>query len=178
VVLDVDTLLTQLLRVPNVFDPERIALGPFFADADLIDVDVIGGLNFLQEFTMQMGDLIGVLQFEDGSSQLFDFGISNLLLAGASLIDDAGDDDGIVEFTLLIGPESQLTNDTDLGFNIGVELALFSVELGYDLGGGVSDSTTFGPVADFGESAPVGDIGIYDNTFALTFDTNSFVFGA
>ncbi len=178
VVLDVDTLATQLLGIPNFFDPPRIDIGPFFVDAELLDVDVIGGLNFLQEFTMQMGDLIGVLEFEDGTSQLFDFGVTDLLIAAASAIDAAGDSDGIVEFKLTVGPESMLTNDTDLGFNIGVEMELFSVELGYDPGSGISDSITLGPLVDLGASAPVGDIGIYDNAFDLAFNTNVFSFGA
>lgn len=176
--LDIDTLVTQLLGVPNVFDPPRIDIGPFFADADLLDVDVTGGLNFLQEFALTMGDLVGLLSFEDGSSQIFDMGVSNLLLAGASAIDAAGDGDGVVEFSLTIGPEAMLNNDTDLGFNVGVDIDLLTVELGYDLGSGISDSITLGPLADFGETFPIGDIGIYDETFAVNFSTDNFAFFA
>lgn len=178
VVLDVDTLATQLLKLPNIFDPEPISIGPFFADPDILDVDVIGGLNFLQKFTMEMGDLVGLLNFEDGSSRTFDFGAASLLLARASAIDAAGDNDGIVEFSLTVGPEAQLNNDTDLGFNIGAELSLFTVEVGYDLGGAIGESTTFGPVADLGVTAPLGSIGVFDSTFALNFTNNSYAFAA
>jgi hypothetical protein len=69
-------------------------------------------------------------------------------------------------------PTATLHNETDLGFNIGAEMKLLSVELGYDVsidGFGVSDSITLGPLADIGATLPVGDIGVYDNTFALNY---------
>ena len=166
-VLDVDTLVTQLLGIPNVFDPPRLTAGPFFADIDLLDVDVIGGLNFLQDFALELGDLTGILTFEDGSSQLFHIGDS-LLINDASLIDAGGDDDGLVEFQFDVVPTATLHNQTDLGFNIGVEVSLLSVELGYDIEI-ASDSTTLGPLANFGATAPVGDINVFNSTFGLNF---------
>jgi hypothetical protein len=51
-------------------------------------------------------------------------------------------------------------------------MSLLSVELGYDIVV-ASDSFTLGPLADFGETAPVGDINVYDDTFALAFDLPS-----
>jgi hypothetical protein len=170
--LDIDELVTQLLGLPvNPLDPPRLSAGPFFADADLLDVDVIGGLNFLQHFAMSMGDLTGVLDFEDGSSQAFHIGDS-LLINHASDIDLHGNNDGLVQFHFDVVPTATLHNETDLGFNIGAEMKLLSVELGYDVsidGFGVSDSITLGPLADIGATLPVGDIGVYDNTFALNY---------
>jgi len=170
--LDIDELVTQLLGLPvNPLDPPRLTLGPFFADADLLDVDVIGGLNFLQHFAMSMGDLTGVLAFEDGSSQSFHIGDS-LLISHASDIDVQGDNDGIVEFHFDVVPTATLHNETDLGFNIGAEMKLLSLELGYDLtieGFGVSDSITLGPLVDIGESVPVADINVFDGIFALNY---------
>jgi hypothetical protein len=179
-VLDVDTLATQLLGLPNVFDPPELSAGPFFADIDLLDVDVIGGLNFLQDFELSLGDLTGILAFEDGSSQLFTIGDS-WLINNASDIDAGGDGDGLVEFSFALVPTASLHNDTDLGFNIGAEMSLLSVELGYDVSidvpvignVGFSDSITLGPLADFGETQPIGAIGVYDDTFALAFDLPS-----
>jgi hypothetical protein len=173
-VLDVDTLVTQLLGLPNVFDPPELTAGPFFADIDLLDVDVIGGLNFLQEFALSLGELTGILTFEDGSSQLFEIGDS-LLINAASDIDAGGDGDGLVEFQFDVVPTATLHNETDLGFNIGVEVSLLSVELGYDIEV-ASDSTTLGPLAQFGATAPVGDINVFDATFGLNF-THDQVFG-
>ena len=183
-----DTLVTQLLGIPNVFDPPRIDLGPIFADIDLLDVDVIGGLNFLQEFGMALGDLTGVLQFEDGSNQLFAIGDS-LLISNASLKDaiiNGGNGNGLVEFSFTVVPTATLSNETDLGFNIGAEISLLSVEVGYDIeipnpfgpNPHFEDSTTLGPLADFGESVPVADINVFDGIFDLNFASQDLFFQA
>jgi hypothetical protein len=125
---------------------------------------------------MDMGDIVGTLLFEDGSSQLFTFGDS-LQIEGASTIDDGGDDDGIVEFTFSVAPLSSLTNSTDLGFNVGVEISLLSIELGYDIAI-ASDSTTLGPLASFGAVVPVASIEVYNDTFDLAYTSQQFAFGA
>lgn len=175
--LDVDELVSQIaFGGVNPFDPPQIG-GVLYADFDLLDLDLIGGLNFLQKFTLFMDSLVGTLEFEDGTVQAFDLGVSNLLLPNASAIDDAGDNDDLVEFTLHIGPKGDLTNDTDLGFNIAINISLLEVELGYDIEI-ASDSTTLGPLFEFGETWPIGDIDLYDNTFALNFTTDNFVFAA
>ena len=110
----------------------ELTAGPFFADIDLLDVDVIGGLNFLQEFAMSLGDLTGVLTFEDGSNQMFhDRRQPADQRCGADRAD--GDQDGMVEFQFDVVPTATLHNETDLGFNIGVEVSLLTVELGYDI---------------------------------------------
>lgn len=188
--IDVDALLTRLLGLPvNPFHPVDFHAGPFVADVDLVDVDVLGGLNFLQEFAMALGDLSGVLTFEDGSNQPFTIGDS-LLISDASLKDSLGDNDGLVEFTFGVDPTATLSNETNLGFNIRGEIALFSVELGYDINipnpfsalvgpdnFNFSDSTTLGPLADFGETLPVAEISVFNDTFALNFaseDVNLF----
>jgi len=177
--IDIDGLLTKLLGLPvNPLHPLELRAGPFVADIDLVDVDVSGGLNFLQEFAMALGDLTGVLTFEDGSIQPFTIGDS-LLISDASLKDSLGDNDGLVEFTFGLDPTATLSNETDLGFNIGAEITFFSVELGYDVtipnpfGDDLhfEDSITFGPLGDFGESVPVADINVFDDTFALNFGT-------
>jgi hypothetical protein len=143
-------------------------------DIDLLDVDVIGGLNFLQDFALSLGELTGILTFEDGSSRQFEIGDS-LLIDDASDIDAGGNADGLVEFQFDVVPTATLHNETDLGFNIGVEVSLLSVELGYDIGV-ASDSTTLGPLAQFGATAPIGDINVFDATFGLNF-THDQVFG-
>jgi hypothetical protein len=146
-------------------------VGPFFADIEVLDVDITGGLNFLQEFAMDMGDLTGILSFEDGTSQLFSIG-SDLLISNASQIDANGDDDGVVEFQFDIVPTATLQNQTDLGFNIGASVSLLSVELGYDIEI-ASDSTTLGPLAEFEGTLPVGDINVFNSTFGLNFGQES-----
>ena len=82
----------------------------------------------------------------------------------ASQIDANGDDDGTVEFQFDVVPTATLHNETDLGFNIGARISLLSVELGYDIEM-ASDSTTLGPLAEFGGTLPVGDINVFNSTF-------------
>jgi hypothetical protein len=166
--LDLDQLVSHLLfGGVNPLDPPRIDLGPIFVDFDLLDVDITGGLNFLQDFAMQMGDLTGILHFENGSSQSFTIGDS-LLIDHASAIDAGGDGDGLVEFDFTLVPTATLHNETDLGMNIGASVSVLSVEVGYDIGV-ASDSTTIGPLASFGGTAPVGSINVFDDTFDLHF---------
>jgi hypothetical protein len=175
--LDIDQLVAQLLFGGiNPFDPPRLSVGPFFADADILDIDITAGLNFIQEFALAMGDLAGTLLFEDGTSQGFTFG-DELLIAGASLIDLNGDGDGLVEFTFTLAPLSDLTNQTDLGFNVGVSMSLLSVELGYDIEV-ASDSITLGPLASFGTVVPVANVEVYNDTFDLAFTQQQFAYAA
>jgi Cadherin-like domain len=175
--LDVDQMVAQLLfGGANPFDPPRIDFGPIFADADILDVDIMAGLNFLQEFALDLGELAGTLLFEDGSSQGFTFG-DELLIADASLIDLGGDGDGLVEFTFALAPEAELSNDTLLGFNVGVGISLLSVEIGYDIEV-ASDSTTLGPLASFGAVVPVAEVSVYQDTFDLAFVQQQFAYAA
>ncbi|MFC0590438.1 Ig-like domain-containing protein [Novosphingobium aquiterrae] len=175
--LDLDQLVAQLLfGGANPLDPPRIDFGPVYADADLLNVVLSAGLNFLQQFEMSMGNVEGVLQFEDGSSQAFTFGDS-LQIEHASAIDAAGNNDGHVDFTFTLAPDSTLHNNTDLGFNVGVLIELLTVEIGYDIEV-ASDSTTIGPLASFGTVVPVADISVYDSTFDLAYANHQFLFAA
>jgi hypothetical protein len=182
--LDVDDVLATILGLPvNPLHPVDFEVGPFFADVDLLNVFVNAGLNFLQEFDMTMGDLTGVLMFEDGSNSLFTIGDS-LQISDASLIDLGGDDDGLVEFDFTVVPTSTLDNLTELGFNIGGGVDLLSVSVGYDgltipnpFGDDVviaGDSVGFGPLAGFELSFPVAEIEVFNDTFDLAFETEQF----
>ena len=174
--LDVDQVVADLLfDGANPFDPPRLSAGPFYADADLLNVTVNAGVNFLQDFLMQMGDVTGLLTFEDGSSQAFTFGDS-LFFGNASAIDLAGNGDGHIDFTFEVAPEATLQNDTDLGFNVGAGVDVLSLELGYDVADIASDSTTLGPLASLGASVPVAAIDVYDSTFALNYQANAYSF--
>lgn len=174
--LDLDQAVTQILGVPNVFDPPKIWFGPFYADADLLDVDVSAGLNFLQSFLLSMGDLVGSLTFENGDTQTFTIG-DDLLIADASAIDAGGDNDGVVEFAFNLVPEASLANQTDLGFNVGVDIDLLELEVGYDFEI-YSDSASFGPLAEFGAVEPVASVTVFSDTFALNFGGSAFAFAA
>jgi hypothetical protein len=172
--IDLDQLVSDIaFDGVNPFDPPQIG-SVLYADPDFLDVDLHGGLNFLQDFLLQMGDVQGILTFEDGSTQGFTFGDS-LFFGNASAIDAAGNNDGHVDFTFSVAPDAQLTNDTELGFNLGVDVSVLSVTVGYDIEV-ASDSTTLGPLVSWGAEVPLGSVPIYDDTFALNFANQNIEF--
>ncbi|SNS60650.1 Ig-like domain-containing protein [Tropicimonas sediminicola] len=180
--LDIDELITTLAGLPiNPFNPSLDILGGlFYAELDILNVYANAGINLLQEFEMAMGDLVGLVTFEDGSSTAFTIGDS-LQLSDASSIDEGGDDDGMVEFEFTVISESELSNLTELGFNVGGGVDILSVEAGYDASFtffgetvGFSDSVGFGPLASYDFSVPVGDIDVFDDTFDLAFGEETF----
>ncbi|MCB2049456.1 MAG: cadherin-like domain-containing protein [Novosphingobium sp.] len=176
--LDMDQLLSQLLfGGVNPFDIDFDLFGGIFNfGLELLDFDLLGSLNFVQNFDLNLGDLVGTFAFENGSSQSFTIGDS-IQVSNALDIDAGGDNDGIVEFTFTVAPAADLTNETLLQFNVGYNLDLFTVEFSYDIEVD-SDTFTFGPLVDLGDSVPVTDVPVYDETFALNIVADSFSFGA
>jgi hypothetical protein len=174
--LDVDQALADiLLKGVNPFSIEAdiVVAG---ATLDLIDLDLYGGLNFLQSFVMQEQGVNGTLHFENGYEQAFVFG-SDIQLSNASQIDAGGDNDGNVEFSLSIDPQATLHNDTDLGFNVGYNFDVFKVGWWYDIGVD-SDSGTIGPLYNAGGNFPIATVGVYDSTFDLNFGSQDVGFYA
>jgi hypothetical protein len=142
--------------------------------AEILDLDVSGGLNFLQSFVMQEQGLGGTLHFEDGANQAFAFG-DDILLSNAMQRDV--DHDGQVEFTLSLDPQATLRNDTDLGFNVGYSLDGLKAKGTYTLFGNTK-SFNIGPVFHEAGDVQVTTIGVYDNTFGLNFAAQDFMFAA
>ena len=166
--LDIDELIATLaFGGVNPFNP-RLDAGPFYAELDILNVVAEFGLNLLQQFEMDMGDLVGAVFFEDGSTQAFNIG-DDLQISNALDIDAGGDMDGDVEFEFVVMPESELSNLTELGFNLGGTLEILSGEVGYDFLG-VSDSVGFGPLFEAGFTQPIADIDVFNDTFDLAFD--------
>ncbi|WP_028456588.1 Ig-like domain-containing protein [Chitinilyticum litopenaei] len=174
--VDVDQALADIfLGGVNPFDV-GFDIGVVWGNLEVLDLDVYGGLNFLQSFLMQEQGFNGTLHFENGVDQAFVFG-ADILLADASLIDQGGDNDGQVEFTLSLDPQATLSNDTDLGFNVGFNFDVLKASGGYDV---VVDSGSFsiGPIYNTGGDMGIATVGIYDNTFALNFAAQEFGFYA
>lgn len=169
--LDIDQLIFTLAGLPNPFDPS-IGVGPFFAELDILNVFASAGLNFLQEFEMDMGNLVEVVEFEDGSASLFTIG-DDIQLSNASAIDAAGDDDGNVEFVFSVIAEFELSKLTELGFNLGGGVEILSASVGYDIFG-FSDSLTIGPLAEFGFTQPIADIDVFNDEFDLACSEKQF----
>ena len=172
---DIDDAITQALGLPvNPFDLE-VDLTVAWAGLELLDADIFAGLNFLQEFVLEAGDLDAVLLLEDGSTQDFTLG-DTLIFEDASDLDVNGDGD--IDFEIALALEgSTFTNDTDLGFNAGWNFDLISGYAGYDIG--VADGeTSFGPLLDLGDTYDIASVDLYQKTFELLFDTASFEFMA
>lgn len=162
--VDADQLLADLLfDGANPFDVS-IDIDVASGEAQLLDVDLDAGANFLQNFMMALGGLDASLVFENGTSMDWDF--STLQLDNASSYDANGD--GQIEFGVVLDQQAQLTNETDLGFNFGYNIALLQASGSYDI---VVDSGSWsvGPVWSTGDSFDLGSINLFDSTFGLNF---------
>ena len=167
--LDIDQALADIFfGGVNPFDLS-VDLGVAGATLEILDADVLAGLNFLQDFLLDAGTIAATLNWEDGSTSSFTFG-DELSFANASNIDAGGDVDGVVEFTLdldLVG--STLKNDTDLGFNVGWNFDLFKGTWWYDVLVD-SDSGSWGPLVDLGQNLiPVAAIDVFNTTVGVDF---------
>jgi hypothetical protein len=171
--LDADDLLFTVLGLPNPFDVGFDA-SVVWANFELLDFDVSAGLNFLQHFAMTVSSLTGTITFEDGSSDAFNF-TDDITLTHASSYDTDGD--GIVEFELTLAPNATLQNDTDLGVNAGFQFDVLKASGGYDIGVD-SGSFSLGPVFSVGDTANVVSFDLYNNTFALSFNSDDLAFAA
>jgi hypothetical protein len=169
-------LVFTLLKLPNPFDigfdvgiPD-VASASFHAE--LADLDLSFGMNFLQQFAMAVTDLSGTITFEDASSQPFDFD-TDIELTNASSHD--ADHNGSIDYHLLLTPSATLANNTDLGFNFGVQFDVLKLSGSLAVTG---DSFSLGPVFSVGTTVPLGSVDIYDNTFALNYASQDFLLAA
>lgn len=114
--LDVDQLANLLLGGalsfidPNPTDPDNF---------ELIDLDITGGLNFIQEFALGLAATSTMLVLEDGTEFALTFG-TPMTISNVSQYD--ANNDGNVEFDFALDPNVTLSNQTSLGGNIDAEL--------------------------------------------------------
>lgn len=195
--LDVDDLIFALLGVPNPFSFDYSLPGDIlYARGDLLDLDLNAGVNFLQNFALAVNGLSASLVFEDGSSQAFVFG-QDVTVTNASEIDANGDMDGVVDYTLRLDPDADLSNKTTLGFNVGYKFTVVKIEAGYDISidlgeidlgllgtidlGEIdlgSDSITIGPLFEASGTQPIATVPLLDTTFDLDFVSKDLAFFA
>ena len=169
--LDLDDLIFTILGLPNPFDI-GFDVGVADGSIQILDVDLSAGLNFIQNFAMNVSELVGFITFENGSTQAFDFN-SDITLVNASSYD--ADQDGSVEFELTLAPSATLENNTDLGVNVGASLDVLKLDGSYDI---VVDSGELhlGPLFHVGGSANVATFDLYDKNFALNFQSQDINF--
>lgn len=124
-------------------------------DPQLLDVDVQGFVDLVQELEVKLNGLTGALVLEDGGVPiLFNFGDDLPFLTNASGHD--ANHDGTVGFTVGIIPDAALASKAMIEFGIGASVYLFR-DLPFDLD----------PVKLFDEELPLFDIPFFNETFDL-----------
>jgi Big-like domain-containing protein len=175
--LDVDQFVADIYDVENPLDVKfGYADGQHTsfigAHLELLDIDLSAGLNFVQEFLLKAGALESTLVFEDGETTMdFTFG-DELLFANASTLDTDGD--GNVEFTVQVNlVETVLTNDTDIGFNLGYNLDILKGSGYVDLEIIDTGDITIGPLVGFGGAVEVASVDVFDANVGVFFEQQS-----
>lgn len=114
--LDVDQLANYLLGGSLAFiDAEPTNPDNF----ELIDLDITGGLNFIQEFELGLGSTSTSLVLEDGTVVPLTFG-TPVTITNVSSHDVV--DDGVVDMSFDLDPNVTLANETILGGNLDADL--------------------------------------------------------
>ncbi|HYC94300.1 MAG TPA: Ig-like domain-containing protein [Sphingomicrobium sp.] len=147
--LDIDALANYFLGGAlsfldaNPTDPDNF---------ELLDLDLTGGLNFIQEFAIGLAETSVSLVLEDGFVVPMTFG-QQIRIDNASSHDANGD--GTISFSFDLDPNVTLSNDTDLGAILTAHLWILK---NFDLGALVDEEVLniSGSIAD-----------IYSNSFAL-----------
>jgi Ca2+-binding RTX toxin-like protein len=170
--LDADQAMAEILfGGANPFDIE-IDYGVGSGHVELLDVDLTAGVNFLQSFLMTVNALTGTLVFENGAEMEWHFG-TDIILDNASSYD--ADGDGIVEFALKLTPAVTMTNDIDLGFNLGYSVDLLKASGDYDVGFDDGD-WEIGPAWHDGATLPLASIDLVTMEFGLAFESQTILF--
>jgi hypothetical protein len=139
---------------------------------ELLGLDLFAGLNFLQDFTIDVdaASIAGALTDETGGVHDFMLG-DTLTFYDASGLDD--DDDGDVAFDVDLALEDVvMSNLTSLGFNVGGEFTVLKVSGKGGFLGAVGEFS-LGPAFETQFSADVASIPVFDNTFNLQFQNES-----
>lgn len=179
--------------IAPLFAPLPVVVPPLVGTITPIVATIGIGANFIQTFTLTMQDFDFDVLLEDGT--LYDLDpVNGVQIANASSHDIDGDG---LEYTLLMNPHAQLTNDTDIGLNFSWNLDLLTADLTVplpvdDIVEVLEDIIDFifgddfdlpdsidvnGALVDLGQSnVPVTSIDVLNNTFALQFQPQDATF--
>lgn len=97
------------------------------------DVDVSQNANFGQQFTLSVDNMDYAVTLEDNTE--FSFAMNDnkgLMIDNASSHD--ANNDGNIDYSMKIVPKAMLSNDTELGLNLGYQLDFFKASLKASLG--------------------------------------------
>lgn len=150
VTLDVDALAATFFPLLSLLDTEPTNPDNF----ELLDFDITGGLNLLQSFSINLGSTVANLVLEDGFVIPITWG-TPITITNASSHELANDGDDVITFTLDLSPNVRLTNDTELGINLGGQLTILK---NFELGPIVNEPFTIATTS----------IDVFSDTFALT----------
>lgn len=153
--LDLVDLAFAALGMPNPLD---------LGIVDILSLNIFGGINVGQTFDLAALGLSAQLKFENGAVQAFNFG-TDFMLDNASSYD--ANHDGVIQFDLELIPDATLRNQTDLLFHVGAGLEFLKF----------GDPINWTAV-DEGVDFSLGGINVYDSTFHLAFNSESFLFAA
>ncbi|MEO5578726.1 MAG: Ig-like domain-containing protein [Sphingomicrobium sp.] len=150
VTLDVDALAATFIPFLALLDADPTDPNNF----ELLDFDITGGLNLLQQIQIGLGSTNASLVLEDGFVIALTWG-TPITITNASSHELPDDGDDIISFTLQLTPNVTLTNDTDLGLNLGGQLTVLK---NFELGPIVNQPFTLASTS----------IDIFNDTFELT----------
>jgi hypothetical protein len=158
--VDVDAIAEESFPLLAPIDPDPLNPDNF----ELIDLDLNGGLNLIQNFVLNaLGLKDSTITLENGDTRLFDW-TNGLTLDHVSSIDGA-DADHNVNFSVNLTPDADLHNTTSVGVHIG---GTFDV---------LKNIPGFGtPIPEVRVDVPIGSIDVYDNHFGLNFTSQDYQF--
>ncbi|WP_282755960.1 cadherin-like domain-containing protein, partial [Desulfuromonas thiophila] len=175
--LSMDTLLTLVKADPAAAAEIKKYIN-FNFTVERMDLDVTSSMDFSQEFSLTVDDMTYRLSFDetsdgDGNPQTLTFkasDFSSLTIADASDYDV--NKDGKVDYTLEIIPTAFFSNDTELGYNIGLGLdflrTIFLSKLKLPLLPAITLADfEIGPVLAIDAEINGLDIDVYESRFAL-----------
>jgi hypothetical protein len=165
------------LKIPNPLENtidffDDVTETGVLVEWELLGLDLFAGLNFLQDFTIDVDptSVAGVLTDETGGAHDFMLG-DTLTFYDASALDH--DDDGDVAFDVDLALEDVvMSNLTSLGFNVGGEFTVLEVSGKGGFLGAVGEFS-LGPAFETQFSADVASIPVFGNTFNLAFQNES-----
>ncbi|CUK08431.1 VCBS repeat [Shimia thalassica] len=155
--LDLDSIAASIIgkRNPLGFVKQE-SQGPFSYGYhyDLLDLDLSFQAAYRQANSLDLRTLDGTIVFEDGSEVDFVFGDA-FGLNNAQLYDEGGDNDGIIEYNILMRPTARFNSDAYVDLSV---FDLLSV-LGASVNGGVNGGDYYGvSTPGFGISRSVGPV--------------------
>jgi hypothetical protein len=158
--VDVDAIAEESFPLLAPIDPDPLDPDNF----ELIDLDLNGGLNLIQNFIMDaLGLKNSTITLENGDTRTFDW-TNGLTLDHVSGFDGA-DADHNVNFSVNLVPNVDLHNTTSVGVHIG---GTFDV---------LKNIPGFGtPIPEVRVDVPIGSIDVYDNHFGLNFTSQDYQF--